>query len=143
VSGAIVRFLGEHRFLSNFWPVVVIYEGQSYPSVEHAYQAAKTSDVEVRRRIARLISPAAAKATGGAIALRLNWEQVRLHVMEDLLRLKFAHPDLREKLLATGDRDLVEGNSWGDGYWGVCRGVGENHLGKLLMKIRAELSSGR
>ncbi len=51
------------------------------------------------------------------------------------------HFDLREKLLATGDRKLVEGNTWGDTFWGVCRGNGKNHLGKILMKIRAELQA--
>jgi predicted NAD-dependent protein-ADP-ribosyltransferase YbiA (DUF1768 family) len=59
--------------------------------------------------------------------------------METLLRQKFAHPELRAKLKETNDAELVEGNWWGDRFWGVCRGEGENHLGKLLMKIRAEL----
>jgi predicted NAD-dependent protein-ADP-ribosyltransferase YbiA (DUF1768 family) len=61
--------------------------------------------------------------------------------MEDLSRQKFSHPELRQKLLDTGSCTLVEGNTWGDTFWGVCDGVGENHLGKLLMTIRADLES--
>ncbi len=58
--------------------------------------------------------------------------------MLDLLRIKFTIPTLRERLLATGDQTLIEGNTWGDTYWGVCRGVGLNNLGTLLMQVREE-----
>lgn len=66
-------------------------------------------------------------------------EDIKLQVMEKALRLKFQNPELRKKLIATGDKELVEGNPWGDRYWGVCNGSGKNKLGKLLMKIRKEL----
>jgi len=62
-----------------------------------------------------------------------------MQMMEELLRLKFESPELRKLLLETGEHELIEGNNWGDRFWGVVDGVGDNHLGKLLMKIRAEL----
>jgi ribA/ribD-fused uncharacterized protein len=134
-------FQGEYRFLSNFWPAVVEYEGITYPSVEHAYQAAKTLDRNERRRIAAIVEPDDAKRAGRALPnQRKDWEQVKLRVMEDCVRYKFMHhAELREKLLATGDAELIEGNTWNDRYWGVCEGQGENHLGKILMKVRTEL----
>jgi ribA/ribD-fused uncharacterized protein len=136
-------FQGEYRFLSNFWPAVVEYEGITYPSIEHAYQAAKTLDRNERRRIAAIVEPGDAKRAGRALPnQRKDWEQVKLRVMEDCVRYKFTHhADLRDKLLATGDAELIEGNTWNDRFWGVCDGQGENHLGKILMKIRAELRS--
>ena len=68
---------------------------------------------------------------------------MKLQLMERLLLKKFDdnHPQLQQMLLATGEEELVEGNYWGDVYWGVCNGVGENHLGKLLMKIRDQLKA--
>lgn len=136
---AIDSFSGKYRFLSNFWQVWVIYEKVAYSSTEHAYQAAKSLDVECRKRIAKLSTSAEAKKAGKTVALRPGWEQAKLEIMEEILRLKFAHDDLAAQLVETQGHELIEGNTWGDRYWGVCRGAGENHLGKLLMKIREEL----
>ena len=112
----------------------------TYPSVEHAYQSAKTLDKSERKRIAALPTPADAKRAGRALKLRDDWEQVKFDVMETCVRSKFTtHGDLRAKLLATGDAELIEGNDWGDTIWGQVNGVGENRLGKILMKVRAEL----
>lgn len=136
----IESFSAEYRFLSNFWPADVEFEGAPYPSVEHAYQAAKTLDPAERRRIAALPTPAEAKRAGRRLALRPDWEIAKFAVMEQCVRYKFTHhADLREKLLATGDAELVEGNTWGDRVWGVYQGRGENRLGRILMKVRAEL----
>jgi len=134
-------FSAEYRFLSNFWPAVVEYEGITYPSVEHAYQAAKTLDRRERRRVAAIAEPGDAKRAGRALPnQRPDWEQVKLRVMEECVRYKFTrHAELRQRLLATGDAELIEGNTWNDRFWGVCDGQGENHLGKILMKVRAEL----
>lgn len=133
-------FQGEYRFLSNFWPATVVYEGITYHTVEHAYQSAKTLDMSERRRIAALATPSAAKTAGRALAQRADWEAVKLRVMEDCVRYKFTHDaELRAKLLATGDAELIEGNTWNDTFWGVCEGKGENHLGMILMKVRGEL----
>ena len=136
----IPEFQGEYRFLSNFWPAEVRFEGLIYPSSEHAYQAAKSLDPAERKRIAALPTPSAAKKAGAALKLRPNWDTEKFNVMETVVRDKFTrHADLRVKLLATGDAELIEGNTWGDRTWGVFEGKGENRLGKILMKIRAEL----
>jgi len=137
---AITSFSEENRFLSNFWPCVVKIEGIEYPSVEHAYQAAKTLNVAEREEIA-LLTAGQAKRRGYRVLLRDDWESIKLGVMEDLVRQKFIDRVLREKLLATGDEELIEGNDWGDKFWGVCDGEGENWLGKILMKVRSEVSS--
>lgn len=135
----IVEFQGEHRWLSNFWPAPVLMDGTSYPSVEHAYQAAKTLDFAERRRIRECATPGEAKRAGRRVTVRSDWERAKVPIMRDLLRAKFVHSDLRRCLLATGTEQLVEGNRWGDTFWGVCRDVGQNWLGRLLMEIREEL----
>lgn len=134
-------FKGEFGFLSNFHPAPVRFEGRSYETVEHAYQAAKTLNESSRELIANAGNPAKAKRLGRAVEMRPDWESLRLEVMLDLIRQKFSNPFLREALLATGDAELIEGNHWNDTFWGVCRGVGENNLGKIIMKVRSELQS--
>jgi N-glycosidase YbiA len=128
-------FFGEYRFLSNFWPCDVHYLGVRYPSVENAYVAAKTLDPEQRKPL-ETCSPGEAKRFGRKLLLRSDWEDIKLLTMELLLFEKFKDPILMEKLLDTTGITLVEGNTWGDRFWGVCNGAGENHLGKLLMKVR-------
>ena len=135
----ISSFTGDYRFLSNFYPAEVELDGIKYPSVEHAYQAAKTTDKKQREQFHKHPLPTAAesKKLGKKLDLRSDWEGVKLSIMEALLIQKFAHRDLKEKLLETGDALLVEGNTWSDVFWGVdIRKGGQNHLGKLLMKIR-------
>jgi ribA/ribD-fused uncharacterized protein len=136
----IAEFQGPYRFLSNFWPAEVEFEGLKYPTVEHAYQSAKTLDMNERKRIAALPTPAEAKSAGRALKLRDDWERVKFDVMEQCVRYKFTHhADLAKQLLDTADATLEEGNTWGDRIWGVYQGQGENRLGKILMKIRDEL----
>lgn len=134
----IERFEGQFKFLSNFYPCTVMLDGEEFPSIEHAYQAAKTLVAAQRAQVSKCFSPGEAKKLGRTLLLRDDWEDVKLAIMEALLREKFVDPTLEKQLLDTGEQELVEGNWWGDTYWGVCRGSGENHLGKLLMKIRAE-----
>lgn len=138
-SPEISSFRGEFKFLSNFWFVPINWEGVVYPTTEHAYQASKTLDREERVRIAQLKSPGDAMREGRKLPVRADWEQVKLGVMLALTRLKFSSGNLRTKLLATGDAHLVEGNTWQDTFWGICDGVGSNHLGKILMQVRDEL----
>lgn len=139
----IAQFQNEYRFLSNFYPAIVEFEGITYPTVEHAYQSAKTLDMNERKRIAALPTPADAKREGRKLKLREDWDRVKFDVMEQCVRYKFTYDaELREKLLATGDALLEEGNDWGDQIWGVVNGVGENRLGKILMKVRGELRRG-
>lgn len=137
------EFQGFYRWLSNFWKVPVEMDGMIYPSVEHAYQAAKTFDQSARLSIQALYKPGDAKRAGRRVTLRTDWEKVKLDVMLALLRNKFLDKNLREKLLATGDSMLIEGNTWGDTFWGMCGDSGENHLGRLLMQVRDEIRGAR
>jgi ribA/ribD-fused uncharacterized protein len=141
-TGKIGSFQGDYRFLSNFWPATVEYEGIVYPTAEHAYQATKTLDMAERRRIAALPTPAQAKRAGEALKQRTDWPQIKYDVMLQCVRYKFTHhPELAAKLLATGDAYLEEGNTWNDHIWGVCDGWGTNWLGKVLMSVRWELQA--
>lgn len=135
----ITGFRGNHRFLSNFYPSQVGFEGLSCRTVEHAYQAAKARNESDRAYIASAFSAGEAKRRGQNLDFRPDWEEVKLEIMEGLVRVKFADPTLAVRLRDTGDAELIEGNTWGDTFWGVCNGVGENHLGKILMRIRTEL----
>ncbi len=135
----ITRFKGKYDFLSNFHPVPIRLDGELYPSVEHAFQAAKTLDLEEHRYFMFTDSPKKAKRFGKKVHLRNDWEEVKLDVMEGLIRQKFEYSDFRQKLIDTGDEDIIETNTWNDTFWGVCNNVGENHLGKIIMRIRDEL----
>jgi len=139
----ISEFRGQYAFLSNFFPCDMVAEWDQgtakVPSLEHAFQAAKAVRKEDFDKICLAENPGKAKRLGKTIPVREDWEKVKLRVMEDLLRQKFSNPELRKALLETGDAELIEWNDWGDCWWGICRGIGENHLGRLLMKIREEL----
>jgi N-glycosidase YbiA len=139
---AIDTFRGEYFFLSNFCPVIwVCLDGdeRGYPSVEHAYQAAKCRRRSDRDFILEASSPGEAKRRARQVEIVRDWDNIKLSVMEKLLRQKFAKEPFRSQLLSTGDQELIEGNTWGDTFWGVCRGQGQNHLGRLLMEIRADI----
>lgn len=125
--------------MSNFVHVYVVLDGVTYPTIEHAYQAAKTFDIAKRQMIQLARTPGLAKKFGQDLVLRPDWEQVKEEVMLDLLIQKFSQPHFRKLLLATGDAYLEETNSWKDRYWGVCGGRGLNRLGHLLMQVRKML----
>lgn len=139
---AITQFTGEYRWLSNFYPVAIACKGHVFPSVEHAYQALKCADPAEYTRFLG-IAAGEAKRLGKRVKMRPSFNEERVKVMLWLLRRKFENPELRAKLLATGDTPLVEGNTWGDAFWGVDlrTGRGQNMLGKLIMKVRAELQA--
>jgi ribA/ribD-fused uncharacterized protein len=139
----ITHFKGEFATFSNFWPCSVEFEGAVYCSVEHAYQAAKSLDPEVREKIRSARMANEAKKLGGRVKLRFDWEEAKLGIMEQLLRQKFSQREFAELLFDTETRELVEGNYWHDNFWGQCScskhvGQGQNWLGKILMKIRGE-----
>ena len=140
----IASFKGEYAFLSNFYPSPLVADGITYPTVEHAFQAAKTNDPQTKSIIAAKDTPGKAKRAGGRRGIIKdfdpNWETRKISVMSSLVRQKFQDPELRELLNNTGERELIEGNSWNDTFWGVCRGKGKNNLGKILMQIRADLN---
>ena len=137
----ITHFTGDYKWLSNFYPSKVRWQDHYYPSVEHAFQAAKWDGVPEEQENIRLYCTAAqAKLAGRRAPISQRWNARRDGVMMILVTRKFAtHPALAAKLLATGDQEIQEGNYWNDTYWGVCKGVGLNRLGKLLMTIRTEL----
>lgn len=133
------RFTGRWAFLSNYAPAVVRLDGQEYPTVEHAYQAAKTRDVAVRMAVARAADPDEAKRLGRLHLDRGDWAEVKVAVMRDLVEQKFRHRTLRDLLLSTGPAEIIEGNDWGDDFWGVCGGRGQNRLGLILMAVRGQI----
>lgn len=125
---------GQYFFLSNF-----AESPMTAPTLEHHYQAAKCINKEDAQIILNAKSPAEAKKLSRKMKIRPDFNKIKLQVMEDLLRKKFQDKNLAKKLKETENEEIVEGNWWNDTYWGICNGKGENHLGKLLMKIRDEL----
>jgi ribA/ribD-fused uncharacterized protein len=139
-------FQGDYFFLSNYAPARVNLNGLEFPTVEHAYQAAKTLEGADRQKIQSASTPGLARKMGRKLHQRPDWPEVKVEVMRDLIRQKFEeHPDLQKRLLATGEVELVEGNTWHDNFWGDCRcprcaaSPGQNHLGRLLMEVRRHL----
>ena len=139
------KFDGKYEFLSNFYPSKVTYCGVIYPTVEHAFQAAKTLEFNERLEILNASSPGKAKRLGRKCALRKDWEEIKDDVMYKCIKSKFQNPELQKLLLETGEEHLVEGTVWHDNYWGNCSCKkceniqGRNQLGKTLMKVREEL----
>ena len=134
-------FKGKYRWLSNFPDCEVIQDGWHWRSPEYAYQAAKTLNPCAKLLIALAKTPGEAKKLGRKLEVREDWEDVKLRIMEDLQRQKYNQEPWRTKLLETGDAYIEETNTWNDTFWGVCNGVGENHLGKIIMKIRDEMKA--
>ena len=133
-------FSDEFECFSNFYIEDVEFEGIVYPSNEHAFQAAKTLDINERKEIAKALTPGRAKRMGRKVKLRSDWENIKTDVMKELVFKKFSNKEiLKAKLLDTEDAILIEGNNWGDKIWGQVNGIGENRLGKILMKVREEL----
>lgn len=140
----ITSFQGRYRFLSNFSGSIIIAEGLTFPSAEHLYQASKcVNERDILRFVHHhepYITAGQAKRLGRQIQIRSDWDEIKLDVMRHITQLKFdQNPGYRQLLLDTGDRELIEGNTWGDTFWGVCNGVGENHLGRILMTVRGLL----
>jgi len=138
-------FKDDYEKFSNFYPVTIDYEGITYPSVEHAYQAAKTKDKMIRIEISKIPKPGKAKTFARKIKLRSDWEMIKISVMRSLLIQKFSKDEFKELLISTNNSYIEEGNYWHDNFWGNCyckkckEKEGKNLLGKLLMKIRSEL----
>jgi len=133
-------FHGEHFFLDNFSPYGVQYMNVDFPTSEHAYQAMKSSSPKIWAFFGTLKHPGTAKAVGQKLHLRKDWEEVKFSIMQEIVELKFRqNPELIPLLLATGDAELVEGNTWGDRTWGICNGEGKNWLGQILMELRDKL----
>lgn len=141
----IAGFQGEYRWLSNFWPAIIRVEDITFPTVEHAYVAAKSLEPFAQPDLAwylRLRS-AAVKKIGRGLTCKPDWDDIKLDVMLDLTRKKYgeANPDLGKRLLGTGDEYIEETNHWGDTFWGVCDGVGHNWLGLIIQDVRKEIQN--
>lgn len=129
---------GKYAFLSNFYECPITCQGIAYRSSENLYQAAKTKNLEMRKKMAER-SPGQAKRLGRRIDIRPDWEEIKVDAMRWIVKRKFAeHPDLAAKLIGI-DGEIVEDNTWGDRFWGRVDGQGENWLGKILMEVRDEL----
>ena len=136
---AIRQFRGDFFFLSNFYNCPVTYKQLTYTNNEAAFQAQKCVNDAERIQFTKL-SPSEAKRLGRRVSLRRDWEDVKVSIMEEVVHAKFIqNTELADKLLATGDVYLEEGNTWGDRVWGTVNGVGANQLGVILMKIRDEI----
>ena len=138
-------FRKPYGWLSNFSKAAITLDGITYPTLEHAFQAAKTDNIEDKARIAATGNPAFVKRMGKKVQMREDWNEVRLDVMRTLVDLKFQDEILSEKLLETGDAILIEGNHWHDNYWGACSCEScsskehHNNLGVIIMEKREEL----
>jgi N-glycosidase YbiA len=145
------------RFLSHFWPSVIELDGETWPDVEHYYQAQKSDSVAYRNAIRAAQTPGHAKRLSAAPDARgkagkqswfrangkeprPDWNEVKLDIMRRADWAKFSqNPDLAALLLATGDAELVE-DSPSDAFWGTGRdGTGENWAGRVIMEIRERL----
>lgn len=146
-DNVIQGFVEEYSWASNFYePCKVVYEGLEYNSSEAAYQSAKTTDMKIRKLFTQYDAGESKKfgnkrAHEIGLVLRSDWDAVKLQVMFDICLDKFTrNEDLKTQLSATGERYLEETNWWGDSFWGVVDGKGNNHLGFILMAIRDKLS---
>ena len=135
----ILKFQGETRWLSNFQEAEFEYLGVTWKTTEHAYQALKAVNTREFIAILNCDTPGQAKRLGQAVKLDPLWESIKIRVMKEVNFAKFSQNNwLLDMLIETDGADLIEGNTWGDTFWGVCGGVGENNLGKILMNIRNE-----
>lgn len=136
------EFIDAYAFLSNFYHSPVKYRNLIYLNAEAAFQAQKESCEKDKEQYTRM-NPAQAKLVGRNCNLREDWEEIKEQTMYEIVKAKFTQNEaLAKLLLATGDAYLEEGNWWHDTTWGVCNGVGQNKLGKILMRVREELDGG-
>lgn len=136
-SNTINNFRGKYFFLSNFYEAFIVYNGCSFTNNEAAFQSQKCPS---QMKSFENLDPSSAKRKGRHVALRPDWENVKIGIMRDIVERKFTqNPQLRVKLLSTENAHLEEGNNWGDKIWGTVDGVGQNHLGKILMKVREQM----
>ena len=135
-------FRDKYDWLSNFYKVKIVIKGVEFNSVENAYMSMKSTDVEWVK-FCEEKSPVLVKKKSRSIDVRSDWDDIKLKAMDHCLKQKFNQEPFRTKLINTLDENIVEGNWWGDVFWGVNLkvdpNVGENHLGRLIMEIRKEL----
>lgn len=143
INTPVLGFFGPYRFLSNFWPSLMLE-----PTLEHHFQASKATPQLYEKHLKQMVelglTAGQAKRYGRTkIKLRPGWDDIKDETMLGLVRIKFMEAKLRQKLIATGQRELIEVNTWGDDYWGqvdvMGKLVGRNQLGIALMQVRNEI----
>lgn len=138
-------FGGDNEFacFSNFYPSRITLDGREWTTVEHYFQAMKSTSMPDQEAVRSASSPGQAKKLGRSLPLRSDWEAVREEVMLNALRAKFSQSPFKEVLLKSGDRFIYEDSPY-DTLWGTGKlkdvGKGQNLLGKMLMKVRAEIN---
>ena len=141
MENIISYFKNENYFMSNFFEASVSYEGKVYRNAEAAYQAQKDP---ARAGEFIMLKGNDAKALGSKVTLRQDWEEIKVQVMYEVVEAKFTqNRNLMQKLIQTGNAELVHGNIHRDTFWGIYGGKGENMLGKILMEIRDEQLAAR
>lgn len=140
----ITKFRGKNFFLSNFYNAPIKYQGLFYQNDEAAFQSAKVIGTKQENlcKTFTILKANDAKHKGRHVLLRSDWEKVKEQVMYDIVFDKFTrNKDLKAKLLATGNAELIEGNTWHDTYWGYdfSKKRGQNKLGKILMQVRQKI----
>ena len=129
---SIIEFKGIYEFLSNYYKCKVTYNGLTYKSSEAAYQAQKCYDPDERIKFIDL-DPSEAKHLGRNVVFSEKWDNIKYDIMFNIVKAKFdQNPRLRRKLIRTGDRYLIEGNTWGDKYWGMVI-KGEDYITTLSL----------
>lgn len=136
------QFRGDNFYLSNMYqckvPMRINGKTYQFSSVEAAFQAHK--DPERAGEFVGIYGKDA-KKLGRQVNMRRDWESIKDDIMRDCVRSKFENnPKLAAKLKST-EGLLVENNTWGDRYWGMCGGVGQNKLGQILMEERDVLQN--
>ncbi len=139
-----IFFWSNQKFskFSNFSKTPFILDGKLWDTVEHYFQAMKTTDTLIQEQIRLSDTPKKAKNLGRRVNLRSDWESIRYQIMLKALRAKFSDKYLRDLLLSTEDETIYEDSPY-DAIWGTGVkndiGQGQNLLGKALMQIREEL----
>jgi ribA/ribD-fused uncharacterized protein len=147
VKGEISSFRGRYLFLSNMYEHPILYNGMTWKSSEHAYQAMKATNKIDMFKIKAARTPKLSKTIGHQCECRPDWNDVKVDIMREVIKAKFSDPALTEQLLSTGDCELIEGNDWWDREWGCIKDedgdwTGKNWLGVILMEVRDKLNKG-
>lgn len=140
----ICQFRGEYYFLSNLYPCHLQYDDMDFLSLEHAYLYLKYNNNDFRYKCLSDIPANILKKSTTGLTLTKDWNSIKIHTMYELLKIKFNNEPYKSLLLDTSNQNIVEGNNWNDTFWGVdintTPNYGENHLGRLIMKVRDELN---
>jgi len=140
----IQAFTGPYSNFSNFAPCKIELWGLFYPSVEHAYQSAKSDGAEWKVFCQNTDNAGKVKRASHSVQLVANWEELKVQLMRYLVWQKFNQEPFKTLLLSTGNEYIQEGNWWNDTFWGVNlkTGMGKNVLGNILMEIRTFFQQG-